>query len=350
MVQNPSINPHDLSGYSYTDSSLPNITIFATGGTIASSSSNLHDTSTYQIGSLGFQKLVDAVPNLTTIANIRGVQVANVGSHDIQAELLVDLAHQIQREVDNGSTQGVVVTHGTDTLEETAFFLDLTIKSDKPVVVVGAMRPATAISADGPMNLLQAVSLAANQGARNRGVMIVMNDRIGSARFTTKTNANRLDAFKAVEQGFLGVFANIQPLFFYPPSRPLGHRHFDISRKPPRTGMPKVDILYGHQELETGLFQSAVNLGAKGLVLAGVGGGWWPTTAMDEISQIAREHAVPLIMSRRPQDGFVGGTGCWPLGCGFLDAARCRIQLQLCLELGFGQEDALENMFYHTGV
>ena len=344
-----SVNPHDLSGFSCTNTTLPNVTIFATGGTIASGSSNLHDTSTYQIGSLGFQKLIDAVPNLTTISNIRGVQVANVGSHDVRAELLVRLAQQIQRELDNTSTQGVVVTHGTDTLEETAFFLDLTIKSEKPIVVVGAMRPATAISADGPMNLLHAVALATDRSARNRGVMIVMNDRIGSARFTTKTNANRVDAFKAVEQGFLGVFANVRPLFFYPPSRALGHRHFDISQKSPRTGLPKVDILYGHQELEAGLFRSAVNLGAKGMVLAGVGGGWWPTTAMDEIRQIAREHAVPLIMSRRPQDGYVGGTGSWPLGCGFLDAARCRIQLQLCLELGLDKEDALETVFQHPG-
>lgn len=339
-----SANLAGVSESRHFDNKLPNITIFATGGTIAGASLNHHDTSTYQIGSLGFQNLIDSVPNLTTISNVKGVQIANVGSHDIRTELLIHMAQQIQQELDSPLTQGVVVTHGTDTLEETAFFIDLTVKSEKPVVVVGAMRPATTISADGPMNLLHAIALAASASARNRGVMIAMNDRIGSARFTTKTNANRVDAFRAVEQGFLGVFVDASPIFFYPPSRPLGHHHFNISHKTPDSGLPKVDILYGHQELEAGLFKSAVELGARGIVLAGVGGGWWPTIAMAEIKQVAMEHGVFLMMSRRPQDGYVDGAGSGSLGCGFLDPSRCRIQLQLCFDLGLGK-NKIERIF-----
>lgn len=333
----------DMPVSGYFNSDLPNVTLFATGGTISGSSPNLLDTSTYQIGSLGFQTLIDGVPGLENIANVKGVHVDKVGSHDIDSRILIDMAQRIQLELDNPLTQGVVVTHGTDTLEETAFFLDLAIKSEKPIVMVGAMRPASAIGADGPRNLLLGVSLAANREARDRGVMIVLNDRIGSARFTTKTNANRVDAFRAAEQGFLGVFADpARPLFFYPPSRPLGHRHFDVSHKPAAAGLPKVDILYGYQGLEAGLFESAVALGARGVVLAGVGEGWWPTAAMAEVRRIARERGVTVLMSRRPLDGYVSGTeenGSDAGGCGFLDPARCRIQLQLCLEMGFGKED-----------
>ena len=324
------------------NSQLPNITLFTTGGTISGTSPNHFDTSTYQIGKLDGEMLLRGVPELPSIANVRSVQVANVGSHDIEPTVLVDMAQRIQRELDDPLTQGVVVTHGTDTLEETGFFLDLTIKSEKPVVMVGAMRPASAISSDGPRNLLLGVSLAANPGARSRGVMIALNDRIGSARFTTKTNPNRVDAFRAAEQGFLGVFTDpARPLFFYPPTRPLGHRHFDVSNRPAAGGWPKVEILYGYQGLEAGLFRSAVELGAKGVVLAGVGEGWWPTTAMAEVRRVAASHGVAVLMSRRPLDGYVNGTeesGSYAGGCGFLDPPRCRIQLQLCLEMDLGKE------------
>lgn len=337
-------NVYNVPVSGYFNSELPNVTLFATGGTISGTSPNLLDTSTYEIGSLSFQTLIDGVPGLENIANVRGVQVDKVGSHDIEAKILIDMAQRIQHELDNPLTQGVVVTHGTDTLEETAFFLDLVIQSEKPVVMVGAMRPASAIGADGPRNLLLGVALAASTQARNRGVMIALNDRIGSARFTTKTNANRVDAFRAAEQGFLGVFADpARPLFFYPPSRPLGHRHFDVSRKPPAAGLPKVDILYGHQGLEPGLFEDAVARGARGVVLAGVGSGWWPTAAMAEVRRVARERGVTVLMSRRPLDGYVSATGenieAAGGGCGFLDPARCRIQLQLCLEMGISRED-----------
>lgn len=347
-AQRPSHAPHDESSFSCFSPKLPNITVFATGGTIAGSSLNSHDTTRYEIGSLGFQHLIDNIPELCSVSNIRGVQVANVGSHNIRSETLIHMAQEIQRDLDNPYTQGAVVTHGTDTLDETAFFLDLTIKSEKPVVVVGAMRPATAISADGPMNLLNAIALAASKSARGRGVMIVMNERIGAARFTSKTNANRLDAFRAGDHGFLGVFENVRPIFFYPSSRPLGHHHFDISQRSASAGLPKVDILFGYQGLEPALFKSAVDLGAKGVVLAGVGAGWWPTLAWEEVKMVAEERGIPVMLSRRPMEGYVDGSS-GGAGCGFLDPQRCRIQLQLCLEQGLDRK-AMESIFQHTDV
>ena len=333
LAEQQQLGPHGMSEFNCFDPKLPNVTIFATGGTIAGSAINRRDMSKYQIGSLGVDALVYAVPELCAVANIRGVQIANIGSHDIDSNVLVHMAQEIQRDLDDPYTQGVVVTHGTDTLEETAFFLDLTVNSEKPVVAVGSMRPATAISADGPLNLLSAVALAASESGRNRGVMTAMNDRIGAARFMSKTNANRIDSFKAVEQGYLGVFDNAKPIFFHPPSRPLGHRYFDISNSSTETGLPKVDILYGHQGLEPRLFEAAVDLGARGVVLAGVGAGWWPTLAREHVDAVAERNGVAVMTSSRTMAGYVDDSS-GGMGCGFLDAQRCRIQLQLCLEEG----------------
>ncbi|KAI6785582.1 L-asparaginase [Emericellopsis cladophorae] len=331
--------PHDVSAFRCFDSRLPNVTIFATGGTIAGTGSSGKDMSNYQIGALGVQHLIDAVPELCNVANVRGVEVSNVGSHNINSNMLVRMSQQIQRELDDPYTQGAVFTHGTDTLEETAFFMDLTLQSSKPVVAVGAMRPATAISADGPMNLLTAVSLAADHDAWDRGVMLAMNDRIGAARFTSKTNANRVDAFMAVEQGYLGVFENTKPIFFYPPARPLGHRHFDISSQlTAQKSLPKVEILYGYQELEPSLFKSAIDLGAKGIVLAGAGGGWWPTAARQQVDAWAEASGVIIMTSSRSLSGYVDDSS-GGIGCGFLDPQRCRVQLQLCLEAGLSRHE-----------
>lgn len=328
---------------------LPNITIYATGGTIAGSASSADQTTGYQSAALGVQSLIDAVPQLCNVANVRGVQFANTDSIDMSSDMLQALAEQIQADLDNPSTQGAVVTHGTDTLDESAFFLDLTIQSDKPVVVTGSMRPATAISADGPMNLLSSVTLAASENARGRGVMIAINDRIGSARFTTKVNANHLDAFQAPDSGLLGTFVNIQPVFFYPPSRPLGHHHFKLPSRPPSAAaLPQVDILYAYQELSVGMFKAAVDLGARGIVLAGLGAGFWTSKGTEEIRRIVRETKIPVIVSRRPEGGFVGPCQAG-IGAGFLNPQKARIQLQLALEAKM-DNDAIRALFEHAGV
>jgi L-asparaginase len=157
------------------NASLPNITIFATGGTIASQGTTNTQTVGYQVG-LGVQQLVDAVPEILNISNINGYQISNVDSGSINETISLKLAHMINAELAKDEISGVVITHGTDTLEETAFFLESTVNSSKPVVIVGAMRPATALSADGPLNLLQAVTLAVSENAKNRGVMITLNE------------------------------------------------------------------------------------------------------------------------------------------------------------------------------
>lgn len=188
----------------FSTTSLPHIVILATGGTIAGTAANNTQTAGYKSGELGVQTLINAVPEMNNIARVDGEQVANIGSENMTSDIILKLSQKVNALLARDDVDGVVITHGTDTLDETAYFLNLTVKSDKPVVFTAAMRPASAISADGAMNLLEAVTVAADPNAKGRGVMVVLNDRIGSARFVTKTSATTLDTFKAPEEGYLG--------------------------------------------------------------------------------------------------------------------------------------------------
>ncbi|KAF1936472.1 L-asparaginase [Clathrospora elynae] len=282
------------------NASLPNVTIFATGGTIASQGTTNTQTTGYSIG-LGVQQLVDAVPDLLNISNIVGYQVSNVGSGSINETISLNLAHMINEELAKEEIAGVVVTHGTDTLEETAFFLESTVNSSKPVIVVGAMRPATALSADGPLNLFQAVTLAGSPAGRDRGTMIVLNDRIGSAFYTTKNNANTLDTFFSTEAGQLGVFINQVPFFFFAPSSPVGRVVFDVSNT---TDLAQVDILYSHQDIDPALFNASYTAGAKSIVYAGVGAGGMSDKANLAAVELYNATGVPIVASNRKGEGF----------------------------------------------
>lgn len=235
------------------------------GGTIAGSDSSSTATTGYTSGAVGVLALIDAVPSMLNVSNVAGVQTANVGSEDITSDILIKLSKEINRLVcDDETMAGAVVTHGTDTLEETAFFLDATVNCGKPVIIVGAMRPSTAISADGPFNLLEAVTVAASPKAKNRGAMVVMNDRIASAYYVTKTNANTMDTFKAIEMGFLGEMISNTPFFFYPPVHPTGKVTFDISNV---TEIPRVDILFSYEDMHNDTMYDAIKNGAQGIVV-----------------------------------------------------------------------------------
>ncbi|RLX27435.1 type II asparaginase, partial [Escherichia coli] len=179
----------------YTALALPNITILATGGTIAGGGDSA-TKSNYTAGKVGVENLVNAVPQLKDIANVKGEQVVNIGSQDMNDNVWLTLAKKINTDCDK--TDGFVITHGTDTMEETAYFLDLTVKCDKPVVMVGAMRPSTSMSADGPFNLYNAVVTAADKASANRGVLVVMNDTVLDGRDVTKTNTTDVATFKSV--------------------------------------------------------------------------------------------------------------------------------------------------------
>ncbi|WYZ44860.1 hypothetical protein EsH8_VIII_000176 [Colletotrichum jinshuiense] len=326
------------------NASLPNITIFATGGTIAGSAASNAQTTGYQAGALGVDILIAAVPELWNVSNVKGVQVANVDSGSITPAILLNLTRLVQEALDDPYCQGAVITHGTDTMEESAFFLDLTVKSEKPVVVVGAMRPATAISADGPINLLEAVTLAGSPDAKGRGTMIVLNDRIGSAFYTTKTHSNSLDTFKAVEQGYLGFFLDIKPVFYYHPVMPLGRVYFNVSGT---TELPEVDILFGHQALNPAIATAAVESGAKGLVLAGMGAGGWTTPGRAALKTLAEEHDTQIVVSSRTMGGFVEASDALNTYGGWnLNPEKARIMLQLALNAGYSSEQLTTLFMY----
>ncbi|OJJ39801.1 hypothetical protein ASPWEDRAFT_37652 [Aspergillus wentii DTO 134E9] len=208
---------------------------------------------------------MNAVPEMLDVANVAGVQVTNVQSTDVTTDILLDMANTLNNVLCNDPTMsGAVVTHGTDTLEETAFFLDATVNCAKPVVVVGAMRPASAISADGPFNLLQGVTVAVDKKARNRGAMVVLNDRIVSAFYVSKTNANAVDTFKAEEMGNLGMIVSNTPYFFYPAVEPTGKIAFDVAKL---GKIPRVDILYAYEDMQNDTLYNSIESGAKGVVV-----------------------------------------------------------------------------------
>lgn len=281
---------------------LNNVKILATGGTIAGSATSNTDTTGYQAGALAVETLIEAVPELKEVANVSGEQIANIGSNNMDNEILLKLAKRINELLKSKDVDGIVVTHGTDTLEETAYFLNLVVKSKKPVVIVGAMRPATALSADGPLNLYNAVKIAGSKEAENKGVLIALNDRIGSARFITKTNTTMTDTFQSQEQGYLGAIAGNEISFYNEPTR----KHttasvFDISKL---EELPQVDIIYSYQNDNRYFYDAAVENGAKGIIVAGEGNGSMSDSAL-EGAKDAVEKGVIITRSSRVGNGIV---------------------------------------------
>ncbi|MBW3701885.1 L-asparaginase [Bacillus aerophilus] len=282
--------------------SLSNIKVLATGGTIAGSSDSNTDTTGYKSGALGIDKVIASVPQLKDIANVTGEQVANVGSENVDNTLLLKLAKRVNQLLNDDQVDGIVVTHGTDTLEETAYFLHLVVKSDKPVVVVGSMRPASAISADGPLNLYHAVKIASTKEAKGKGVMVTLNDRIASARFITKTNTTTTDSFKSLEQGYIGEVAGEVVSFYNEPTRKhTADSEFDISKL---KELPQVDILYGYQNDQKYVYDAAVKAGAKGIVVAAAGNGTMSTEAINGATDAVKKDVV-IVRSSRAGNGIV---------------------------------------------
>ncbi|WP_347556092.1 asparaginase [Robbsia sp. KACC 23696] len=303
----------------------PAVLVLATGGTIASSAVSETETSSYTVG-VGIDTLLEAIPALADVADVSYEQFANVASKDLSDAQLVRLVQRIDAALADPELDGVVVTHGTDTLEETAFLMALTVRSPKPVVLVGAMRPATAVSADGPMNLLQGVSLAASARAVGRGPMIVLADRIGSAYYTTKRNANQTDTFDGGEAGYLGYFIGIQPHFFFEASRPAGLVTFNLDALPP---LPRVDILYGYQGMSPDLIDAAIKGGAAGLVVACVGNGSLPNTWKPRVAELM-DSGLPVVRATRTGGGHVTPRA-EGLPAGRLNPQKARILLRLLL-------------------
>ncbi|WP_370676002.1 type II asparaginase [Pleomorphomonas sp. PLEO] len=285
---------------------LPNITILATGGTIAGTGATSTTTVGYTAAKVGVEALIDAVPEIKKVANVRGEQIFQIASESMTNDHWLKLAKRVNALLAQPDIDGIVITHGTDTLEETAYFLDLTVKSEKPVVMVGAMRPSTAISADGPVNIYNAVVLAGSKDAEGKGVMIAMNDEISAARDVTKTNTSLTSTFRTPELGVIGYMQNNTPHFYRESLRKhTTEAEFDVGNL---EQLPAVDIVYGYANVNPIALNAFVGAGDKGVVYAAVGDGSLGASIKPDLIE-ARKKGVVVVRSSRVGNGIVARNG-----------------------------------------
>lgn len=281
---------------------LPNIVILATGGTIAGAAAT-GTQAAYTSGAVTIDTMLAAVPGIRDLANIKGEQISNVGSQDMTIDIMLAVAKRCNQLLSTDSVDGIVITHGTDTMEETAFFLNLVIKSDKPVVLVGSMRPSTAVSADGPLNLYDAVAVAADPNARGLGVLVVMNDWIHGAHSLTKTSTTAIQTFMSPVRGIVGISSYGKNDFYNSPRwKHTSGSEFDITNV---TKLPRVDILYAYADMASDLVDCSVANGAKGIVIAGVGNGNMNKASLEEAARAVKKGIV-VVRSSRVVTGTVG--------------------------------------------
>ena len=325
----------------------PAIMILATGGTIAGAAATATQPD-YTSGQVPIEGMIAAVPGIDALAEVSGEQLANVGSQDITFAIMIELAKRINTLLGSGDIDGVVVTHGTDTMEETAYFLNLTVKSKKPVVMTGAMRPATAVSADGPLNLYNAVAVAADAKATGRGVLVVMNDRIHGAHSLTKTNTTSVETFLSPINGLIGTVVYGKTKYFRRPFRKHTYRsEFSVDGV---TDLPRVDILYACAEMPADLIDCSVSRGAMGIVIAGDGNGNMNTATLLQASRAAAQGAIIVRSSRVPTGTVSRNVEIDDDSLGFivsdeLNPAKARILLMLAL-LENRKLDSLQQLYY----
>ncbi|HKE59918.1 MAG TPA: type II asparaginase [Pyrinomonadaceae bacterium] len=280
----------------------PNVVILATGGTIAGAAAT-GTQSAYTSGAVTIDAMVAAVPGIKDLANVKGEQISNVGSQDMSFDILLTLAKRINQLQQQNDVDGIVITHGTDTMEESAFFLNLVVKGEKPVVMVGSMRPSTAVSADGPLNLYNAVGVAIDPNARGRGVLVVMNDWIHAAHSLTKTSTTAVQTFMSPLRGVVGIASYGKNDFYNTPVwKHTSQSEFDVASV---SKLPRVDIIYACVDTSSDLIDSAAANGAKGIVIAGVGNGNMNKASLEAAARAAKKGVV-VVRSSRVATGSVG--------------------------------------------
>lgn len=279
----------------------PQVVVLATGGTIAGAGATAANSATYQAAKVPVDKLIAGVPELADVANVRGEQVFQIASESFTNDKLVTLAKRVAQLAKDPAVDGIVVTHGTDTLEETSFFLNLVVHTDKPIVVVGSMRPGTAMSADGMLNLYNAVVLAGDKESRGKGVLVAMNDDILSGRDVSKRINIKTSAFGS-QWGALGMVVEGRSYWFRAPvKRHTVNSEFDIETI---DALPNVQIIYGSGNMAPELYEAAVKAGAKAIIHAGTGNGSVANYAVDTLRKL-RGDGIQIIRSARVGDGFV---------------------------------------------
>jgi len=328
---------------------LANVVILATGGTIAGTGATSTTTVGYTAATVGVARLIEAVPELKKVANVKGEQVFQIASENMNNDYWLKLAKRVNELLAQDDVDGIVITHGTDTIEETAYFLNLVVKSKKPVVVVGAMRPSTAISADGPVNLYNAVTLAGSEEAVGKGVLVVLNDQINGAREVTKTNTSNADTFRSWELGFLGYMQDNRPYFYRVSTRKhTVDTEFDVSKL---ESLPQVDIVYGYANMNRVAVDAFVGAGAKAIVHAGVGDGSLARPAVEPALIDARKKGVIIVRASRVGNGIVARNGEAKddemdyVVSDSLNAQKARILVMLALTKSSDTKE-IQRMFY----
>ncbi|MFF2556738.1 asparaginase [Nocardia sp. NPDC058058] len=324
---------------------LPRVTILATGGTIAGKA-NANSAVGYTAGEATAQDLIDAVPGIDKIAKLTAEQISNIGSQDMNDEVWLTLANRINQIFADDKADGIVVTHGTDTIEETAFFLDHVVAGPKPVVLAGSMRPSTALSADGPANLRSAVQVAATPAARDRGTMVVLNDTIHGAKDVTKTNTTSVQTFASPNTGPLG-HVDAAAVTFAGPASTQPRLTFPVPDKSP---LPQVAIVYSHSGMDATQVNDALGHGAQGIVLAGVGDGNTAKPVVAALSAAAGK-GVLVIRSSRVGSGSVvrnaelNDDDLGTISALDLNPAKSRILTQLLLANGITDKAKVQQAF-----
>jgi L-asparaginase len=280
----------------------PKILILATGGTIAGSAAS-GVQSGYTSGQVTIDAMVNSVPDALKLADIKGEQISNVGSQDMSFEIMLKVANRINELAGSKDVDGFVITHGTDTMEETAYFLNLVVKTEKPVVLVGSMRPSTAISADGPLNLYNGIAVAADPKAKGHGVLLVMNDWIHSAQSLTKVSTTAVQTFMSPIRGLIGTTSyGVNDFYHYPDQKFGKSSEFDVKGV---TTFPRVDIIYADADMKPDLIDASIEKGAKGIVIAGVGNGNMNKASLDACARASKKGII-VVRSTRVATGIVG--------------------------------------------
>lgn len=313
---------------------LPNLTLLALGGTIAGISKSSTEYAGYTAAVTDIQEIVRSVPDLSKVARIQARQLVQVASQDMTQNHLLQLGREVNRLLLDKDCHGVMITQGTNTLEETAFFLNLVIKSEKPVVVTGAMRPATSLSADGPMNLYRAAVVASSKEAVGRGVMVVMNDLILGARDVHKMDTMTVDSFKSPLFGVMGLVVDDCCRFYRGPIRcHTVHSEFSVDAL---DALPRVDIVYGYQDDDRAQMNACIASGARGIVLAGAGTASISERMLPAVKD-ATAQGLAVVRVSRSSIGVVGHNmefddqAYGTLAGDTLNPAKARILLMLAL-------------------
>lgn len=282
-----------------TKQKLANVVILATGGTIAGAGASAANSATYQAAKVGIEQLIAGVPELSQLANVRGEQVMQIASESITNDNLLQLGRRVAELADSKDVDGIVITHGTDTLEETAYFLNLVEKTDKPIIVVGSMRPGTAMSADGMLNLYNAVAVASSKDARGKGVLVTMNDEIQSGRDVSKMINIKTEAFKSA-WGPLGMVVEGKSYWFrLPAKRHTMDSEFDIKTI---KSLPDVEIAYSYGNVSDTAYKALAQSGAKAIIHAGTGNGSVSARVVPAL-QALRKDGVQIIRSSHVNAG-----------------------------------------------